>query len=39
VMTGEWKGAPANAMRQMAWGSLILFLSIVLVSCGNYMLP
>ena len=39
VITGEWNGAPANARWQMAWGSLILFVSIVLVSCGNYMLP
>lgn len=39
VITGEWREAPAIARRQMAWGSLILFVSIVLVSCGNYMLP
>lgn len=39
VLTGEWRGAPAPARWQMAWGSLILFLSIVLVSWGNYILP
>jgi L-rhamnose-H+ transport protein len=39
VMTGEWNGAPAKARWQMAWGSLILFASIVLVSIGNYLLP
>ena len=39
VITGEWSGTPANAQWQMVWGSLILFVSIVLVSYGNYILP
>ena len=39
VVTGEWKDAPQQARRQMLWGSLILFLSIVVVSYGNYILP
>jgi L-rhamnose-H+ transport protein len=39
VISGEWKGAPARAQRQMLWGSLILSLSIVLVTYGNYILP
>jgi L-rhamnose-H+ transport protein len=39
VITGEWNGAPYVARRQMIWGSLILFLSIVLVNIGNYLLP
>jgi L-rhamnose-H+ transport protein len=39
VLAGEWKEASVHARSQMAWGSLILFASIVLVSCGNYLLP
>jgi L-rhamnose-H+ transport protein len=39
VLAGEWKEASAHARWQMGWGSLILFVSIVLVSYGNYVLP
>jgi L-rhamnose-H+ transport protein len=36
---GEWRGAPARAGRFMQCGSLMLLVSIVLVSYGNYLLP
>jgi L-rhamnose-H+ transport protein len=39
VITGEWQNAPSPARRHMAWGSAILFLSILLVNYGNYLLP
>jgi len=39
VITDEWKGAPENARQMMMWGVAVLFISILLVSYGNYLLP
>jgi L-rhamnose-H+ transport protein len=39
IVTGEWNGAPHEARRHMLWGSMILFISIVLANYGNYILP
>lgn len=39
ALCGEWDGAPLIAVRRMQLGSLVLVVSIVLVSLGNYLLP
>ena len=39
VITGEWRNASTSAKRHMLWGSMFLFISIMLTSYGNYILP
>ena len=39
VITGEWMDAPQSARRKMVLGPAVLFVSVLLVNYGNYILP